>query len=266
MRVHHLNCASMCPAGAGALGYQGFDRLVAHCLLLETAEGLVLVDSGLGRADLESPRARLGGAFLTVVRPRLDPAETAAAQVERLGFSVDDVRHVVLTHLDLDHAGGIFDFPRAHTHVLMAEQEAAVLRTSLRERSRYRPSLDDYARWRLYRPRGESWYGFECVRALQGLPPEILFVPLTGHTRGHAGVAVDTGSGWLLHAGDAYFHHDELEGRQAPWLLEAFQSAMAMDATQRTANRARLADLHRRSAPEVRVFCAHDPNELAALS
>ncbi|MFD0510570.1 MBL fold metallo-hydrolase [Streptomyces aureus] len=30
-----------------------------------------------------------------------------------LGYAVDDVRHIVLTHLDLDHAGGLPDFPRA---------------------------------------------------------------------------------------------------------------------------------------------------------
>ncbi len=36
-----------------------------------------------------------------------------------------------------------------------------------------------------------------------------------GHTLGHAGVAIDTPQGWLLHAGDAYLHRDELVGGTA---------------------------------------------------
>src|SRR3546814_2886084 len=59
--------------------------------------------------------------------------------------------------------------------------------------------------------RGERWFGFEAVRDLDGLPPEILLVPLPGHTWGHSGVAVqEDGGGWLLHAGDAYFYRGEV--------------------------------------------------------
>jgi dihydrofolate reductase len=35
---------------------------------------------------------------------------------------------------------------------------------------------------------GEPWFGFERVRPLDGLPPEIALIPLIGHTFGHAGV------------------------------------------------------------------------------
>jgi glyoxylase-like metal-dependent hydrolase (beta-lactamase superfamily II) len=42
-------------------------------------------------------------------------------QVKQLGFSPRDVRHIVLTHLDSDHAGGLENFPEAHVHVLEAE-------------------------------------------------------------------------------------------------------------------------------------------------
>ena len=50
--------------------------------------------------------------------------------------------------------------------------------------------------------------GFERVRQLSGVPPEVLLVPLPGHTLGHAGVAIERTSGnWVLQAGDAYFYH-----------------------------------------------------------
>ena len=99
-------------------------RLVCHCLLLETPGGLVLVDTGFGQRDIADPGPSLG-AFRRMIRPVLDLEETAARQVVRLGFAVQDVRHVVLTHLDLDHAGGLPDFPHARVHVLAAEHAVA---------------------------------------------------------------------------------------------------------------------------------------------
>ena len=79
MSVHHLNCATMRPAGS--IGGRVLPvRLVAHCLLVERADGLLLVDSGFGTRDLADP-ARLGRPFRAAVRPVLDPTETARAQV-----------------------------------------------------------------------------------------------------------------------------------------------------------------------------------------
>src|SRR5579863_9917942 len=101
MRVHHLNCATMCPPfaklvnGSGSLFARG--RLVCHCLLLETRDGLVLVDTGLGTADVEDPKGRLGGFFVGLTKPRLVREETALAQVQALGFRPSDVRHIVPT-------------------------------------------------------------------------------------------------------------------------------------------------------------------------
>ncbi|WP_223281445.1 MBL fold metallo-hydrolase [Streptomyces antnestii] len=48
-----------------------------------------------------------------MARPVLDTGETAVRQVAALGYDIEDVRHIVLTHLDLDHAGGLRDFPPA---------------------------------------------------------------------------------------------------------------------------------------------------------
>ena len=35
-------------------------------------------------------------------------------------------------------------------------------------------------------------------------------MPLVGHSRGHTGIAIHGDEGWLLHCGDAYFHHGEV--------------------------------------------------------
>ena len=262
MRVHHLNCGTLCTAAPAWL--RGGRWLVCHCLLIEAEDGLVMVESGLSTADVHDASRRLGRSFLTWVRPVLDERETMLRQVEQLGFTAADVRHVVLTHLDLDHAGGITDFPRAKIHVMAQEHEAATLRRGLRERWRYRKAhLAHQPDFELYRTQGERWNGFEAVTALRGLPPEILLVPLFGHTRGHAGVALRSDQGWLLHAGDAYIHHREMEGGHAPRLIGLFEGANGMDREACLRNRDRLAALAR--AGEVRVFCAHDAEELKRL-
>src|SRR5438067_1248975 len=51
MIVHHLNCATMCPLAARWV--LGVERMVAHCLVVETArDGLVLIDTGFGTRDI----------------------------------------------------------------------------------------------------------------------------------------------------------------------------------------------------------------------
>lgn len=266
MRVRHWNCGTMCPFGRrgleGAGSYLEAARLVCRVLLVETpSSGLVLVDSGLGLADCALGGQRLGRRFSTFVRPRLDVAETAVRRVEAAGFARDDVRHVVLTHLDLDHAGGLADFPEARVHLLRAEREAAEARRSFTERERYRPVQWAHApRFQTYDAAGEPWHGFEAVRALEGLPPEILVIPLTGHTRGHAGVAVRDGDGWLLHAGDAFFFRGEIaEPPHCPPFLRAFQRVLAIDEDARRTNQARLRTLAADATAGVRIVCAHDP-------
>jgi glyoxylase-like metal-dependent hydrolase (beta-lactamase superfamily II) len=267
MKVHHLNAATLCPRGArfvnGTGGLLRRARLVCHVLLVETDHGLVLVDAGLGSADIANPE-RLGPSWVRLVAPRLELAETAVAQVRALGFSPSDVRHVVLTHLDIDHAGGIEDFPAATVHVHAREQAAALARQSPREQRRYRPShLTRASRFRVYEGGGESWFGFEGARALDDEDSNVLLIPLFGHTHGHCGVAVRSGDRWLLHAGDAYFFHGQLaEKAHAPFALSLFQRRADTDRRQRRLNQERLRELALRHPHEVSVFSAHDPVEL----
>jgi len=243
----------------------GCPCLVCHCLLIETNQGLVLVDTGLGTETIRGER-RLPGGFVRIVKPRLDAAESALRQIIALGYTAQDVRHIILTHLDLDHAGGMADFPAAAIHVHAREKEAALGARSMQDTMRYRAA--DWAHrpeWHTYEASGERWQGFEAVRQLDGLGPELLLIPLLGHSAGHCGVAVQTSHGWLLHAGDAYFHHAEIRPPQrAPRALTSIQNLMAVNSSARLQNQRRLSDLA--SVPGVEIICSHDPYEFEKLS
>ncbi|HSL08256.1 MAG TPA: MBL fold metallo-hydrolase [Pseudonocardiaceae bacterium] len=273
MRVHHLNCGTMRPRGGSLLdGRAGLLRrveLVCHCLLLETSAGLVLVDTGMGAQAARRPHEWLGRQFVALTSPLLADDETALSQVQRLGFGAQDVRHVVLTHLDLDHAGGLVDFPDATVHVYGTELRALQAPRDRIERTRYRSVQFAHGpRWRPYQVGGEPWFDFDAVRELDGLPAEILLVPLAGHTRGHAGVAVDTGDGWLLHAGDSYFFHREINpgAPYCPPGLAAFEAMVQTERCARLDNHRRLRALVREHGTQVEVFSAHDAVEYRRLT
>lgn len=273
MRVHHLNCGTDCPFG-GAL-FDGRSKgltghLVCHCLLIETdAHGLVLIDTGYGLRDVDQPHRRpdprITRTMRAILNIKLRENETAVRQIEQLGFSARDVRHIVLTHLDFDHAGGLEDFPEATIHLLEKEWSAATgPRSGFVPRNRYRPAqFDEVRHWRRYGVQGEPWFGFAAVRDLDGLPPEILLVPLPGHTWGHAGIAIRKPDGWLLHAGDAYFYRHEVRQtkRQCTPGLRGYQTMMEVDRKLRLANQERVRRLSVEKRSELRVLCAHDAVE-----
>jgi len=269
-RVHHLNAATLCPWTARLVNGAGWftrGRLVCHCLLVETSSGLVLIDTGIGSEDVADVTGRLGHLFWAFARPIRDPEETALAQVVKMGFNPRDVRHIVPTHLDLDHAGGLPDFPWAEVHINADEWQAAARPRTMNERGRYRAIHWAHGpKWVLRAPGGDDWLGFRSVQAIDG-EGDVLLVPLEGHTRGHCGVAVRTDGGWLLHAGDAYFHHAELTGERprCPPGLRAFQRIIAVDNRARLGNQARLRRLARDHS-EVRIHCAHCPVEYDSLA
>lgn len=263
MRVHHLNCGTMCVplqrfmAGEGSAF--GVHRLVCHCLLIETpSDGLVLVDTGFGLRDVANPSERLGPSR-HILGAQFRVAECARNQVEALGFSAADVRHIILTHLDLDHAGGLSDFPDARVHLMSAEKSAADGQATLMDRLRFRPKQwADVSDWSTYDVNGSQWNGFDCVRELNGLPPEILIVPLHGHTAGHAGVVVN-GASVMFHCGDAYYNRAALRGELGRG-LRMMQRSTAVDYQRMLANQGRLAELSKDDG--IQLFCAHDANEL----
>ncbi|MGH3674492.1 MAG: MBL fold metallo-hydrolase [Mycobacterium sp.] len=251
MKVHHLNCGSMDMPTA---------PLVCHVLLVETDNGLVLVDTGYGLDDFAHPARRLGPTR-HLLKPACDPSETAAHQVERHGFRSDDVRHIVITHFDVDHIGGISDFPHAKIHVTAAEALGALSHPTRRERLRFRP-----AQWAHgpniveHNPDGEAWRGFAAAKELDEVSPGIVLVSLPGHTRGHACIAVDAGHRWVLHCGDAFYHYGTLDGRsRVARVLTAMETIIAFDRKRVRDNHARLVELSRRADPDLFIVCAHDP-------
>jgi glyoxylase-like metal-dependent hydrolase (beta-lactamase superfamily II) len=73
-------------------------------------------------------------------------------------------------------------------------------------------------RWRVHEgAETGAWFGFDAIRVEEITSAEVLMIPLTGHSAGHAGVAIRREDGWLLHCGDA-LPFGGLESDAPPWI------------------------------------------------
>lgn len=192
MPIRFLNCGPMHP-------FLPPIKNGVTCLLVETNQGLVLVDTGFGTSDYQNP-GKLMRLFTAAMRSPRDPRDTALQQVQRLGFQPTHVTHIIMTHLHLDHSGGLPDFPHAQVHLYQPEYEYIV--NGKMGWAFQQAHWEHGPNWVPHKLTGEKWYDFDAIQ-LDDFEPEIWLVPLVGHTPGHSGVAIRQEDGWVFHGGDA---------------------------------------------------------------
>jgi len=246
--IHHINC--------GTLVVPSFPTVVCHCLLLQDGERLALVDTGIGLQDVRNPVERLGQQLIDMAGFQFNESDTALHRIEAIGLSPADVQHVILTHGDPDHAGGLTDFPNAQVHVSEVEQAQVAS-----GHWRYVPTQFAHGlSWKTYGRSARRWFGMEARPVDVGFSSEVLLIPLFGHTLGHCGVAVQQEDKWMLHVGDAYYLRAEMTTDDHPVSQIAIQRAD--DDVQRRASLEHLRRLVRDHGDEVDMIGYHDLTEL----
>lgn len=255
MKIHHLNCGTMYPR------FPRGTQSILYCLLVESRDGLILIDTGYGIQDYEHPTWFTGMFIRSLGIPRL-LEETAAYQVERLGFSRADVRHAILTHLHSDHAGGLRDFPEAQVHVHALEYKAIQNPRGLKERFYDRAHWSHGPRWVIHaREEKADWFGLRNLRVPEVGPLDVRLIPLHGHTRGHCGVALQTSSGWLLHCGDAtypFYQENKPVGAMKPLPNYVMAPPKWLERNLIGEHTARLKALHAAHSDEIQIICSND--------
>lgn len=167
-------------------------RLANSPMLVQTGQSNVLIETGLGNKLTAKQKA--------IFRVRTD--WDLLAGLARLGLSREAISHVILTHGDFDHAGGVtmlndsggleLTFPAAKHYIQRREWED-VLAPNIRSASAYWP---------------ENFTGLaegknlHLVEGEEEIMPGVRLERTGGHTRGHQAVWLASGGQTGLHLGD----------------------------------------------------------------
>jgi N-acyl homoserine lactone hydrolase len=180
------------------------DPLPIFAWLIEHPEGLIVVDTGEtshvadpGYFPRWQPYFKLG------VREWVAPEDEIGPKIKALGFSPDDVRWVIMTHLHTDHAGGLSHFPRSEILVYRPEFEnASGLMGKVRGFLPHR-----WPQWfapRLFELDPEPFGPFPGSLGVTGAG-DVRIVATHGHTRGHVSVVLEEGPRSVFFAGDTSY-------------------------------------------------------------
>jgi glyoxylase-like metal-dependent hydrolase (beta-lactamase superfamily II) len=170
-------------------------RLALHCLLVETASGRAVVDTGIGpKEELRDPR------FCDIYG--VEREKGLLGDLANLGLTPDDIDVVINTHLHFDHCGGntrldaggevVPTFPRARYVIVRGEWEDAA-RPNERNRASYRP--DNFL------PLAAAGC-LDLVAEGAEILPGVSFVHAPGHTRFHQCVRFQAGREVALFCAD----------------------------------------------------------------
>jgi glyoxylase-like metal-dependent hydrolase (beta-lactamase superfamily II) len=179
--------------------------LPTYAWVIDHPEGVIVVDTGQGAHLLDSgkslhPYVRWEVAF------RIDREQEIGPQLRALGIGPRDVKRVILTHLHMDHDGGLAHFP--DSEILVAPGE---LKTASGTIGRLRGYLPH--RW-------PSWFDpkplnlaaepsgpFATSRRLTELG-DIIAVATPGHTADHISIIIQDSEITYFLAGDTSYNEE----------------------------------------------------------
>jgi glyoxylase-like metal-dependent hydrolase (beta-lactamase superfamily II) len=181
--------------------------------------GAILIDTGLHPSCVEGAAANMGQAGRVLYRIRMDHDQALRVQLPALGVEPRGVKVVIMTHLHIDHASAVSEFPDA-TFVVDRREWAAAAAGGARHG--YHPRQFDHAfDWRALDFEADpvqSFAGFAQTLDLFG-DGSVRVASTPGHTAGHQSVILRTGGGEVLVVGDAAFTERALRGEAMPLIV-----------------------------------------------
>jgi N-acyl homoserine lactone hydrolase len=202
--------------------------------LIEHRNGLALFDTGM-RLDNWPPQYRQDG--------DQRPDQMIDVQLAALGYKPDDVKYVIMSHLHLDHAGGMPFFPKSTFIVRKSELRAAWWP----ERFQVHYIFDDYKDTRNF-----NYLELDNTEAFDVFQDgSVICVDTKGHSQGHQSLVVNLPkSGRFVLTADA--------AAMAEILDEGVLPAIAWNAEEALKSVRKMQHMKREGAT---VLMAHDPDQ-----
>jgi N-acyl homoserine lactone hydrolase len=224
-----------------------YDQVPVVAFLVEhPGAGKILIDTGMHQSVAVDPKKNLG---LVGARAfggmKMEQSEAFVAQLRQRGIDHSDVRIVAMTHLHIDHASAMSDFPEATFVFTRREWEAATEPRGW-QHGYHQQQFDhafDYRLLDFEAPEVDSYATFGRSIDLLG-DGSIRAVYTPGHTHGHMSVVLRLGGDReALVAGDAIYTRYALESGHLPFRIEDEH-------------------LYRRSLKEIQLYVHNSPDAL----
>jgi N-acyl homoserine lactone hydrolase len=240
-------------------------RLPIHVYVIDHTDGLVLFDTGQDRAVVTEPDYwpdRITEFFYRHIfrNIRIGPEDTLPAQLRHAGYSADQVKKAVISHLHADHVGGIADIPQAELYA--GEEGFAYMRgpDHPQRATVFRDRIElPGARWNTidFEPTDDpSLAPFTEAFDLMG-DGSMMVLPTPGHLPGSVSMLVRrTDAPPVLLVGDLCYDDQLLESDQLP--------AVHDDPGQLRATYAKVRVLQEHT-PDLIILAAHDPHAAQKL-
>lgn len=213
--------------------------------LIEHPKGLVLFDTGCHPKVCDDPVGYWGELWRSI--PINYPkTHTLDNQVKGLGYKLEDVKYVLLSHLHLDHSGSMYMFPNAKFVIMEKELQYAYWPDPDR---RWAFILEDFLPTRQFK-----WIELSGDFDIFD-DGSLMMLKTPGHTPGEASLYVRLPNRKILLVGDTTHLRAALE-TEATMPIDT-DPAEAVRSLQRIKA---IRDLH-----EATVWISHDPEDWAEL-
>lgn len=179
---------------------EGSMPMAYYIWLIKTADGAVVVDTGYTRAKAD----RLGRNYIA------EPLDT----VRELGVGLDDISHLVLSHLHFDHTGHIGEL--THPRIVIQRREMEFWLGPQVHLGEYPALCDPEDLAHLVRANIEG--RVQWVDGDSQILPGVSVHLVAGHTPGSQVVRVETATGPVVLAADASHFYANYENR-APYAI-----------------------------------------------
>lgn len=176
------------------------DPLPIHVWVIDHPEGIILVDAG---DTADQPPGWQHPFHTLATRKHVRPQEEILPQLGALGIKADDVRWVVLTHLHIDHDGGLKSFPQAE-FIVAAGEHAKAKGTAGRIGGYVPQRWPEWWQPRLINFVLEPFGPFERSLRLTKAG-DVVLVPTPGHTSHHLSVIAQEDGISYFFAGDTSY-------------------------------------------------------------
>lgn len=197
------------------------DLPVPAFLVEHPGVGPILIDTGFHPSVAVNPKQNLGRMAPFIFRDlQMDPSDAVSARLRKRHIHPSEVRVVVMTHLHLDHASAIAEFPEA-TFIVSKPEWAAATNSGPRD-GYVKRQFDHGFDYRLVdfgSAATSSFAGFGRSLDLFG-DASVRVVSTPGHSAGHMSVLLRAKERELLVAGDAIYLRRTLDEEHLPFRMD----------------------------------------------